>query len=203
MNPLVTCLCLTMNRRQWLPHAINSFLLQSYEPRELLIVGDGDDVSDLIPADTRIRLICCGTRLEIGPKRNYGIERCAGLIIAHWDDDDYSSPYRLEDQVGRLLASGKAITAYRTMKFTDGRDWWLYSGLPGVVVGTSLCYRRDWWAQYPFESVHVGEDNRFVDHAISQKQLVISDGADMMHATIHPDNSSNRDRSTVEWTKLT
>ncbi len=58
MNPLVTCLCLTRNRRAWLPRAIGCFLAQTYEERELLIVDDGDEgVTDLVPDDPRIRVM--------------------------------------------------------------------------------------------------------------------------------------------------
>ena len=55
MTPLVTCLCLTRNRRGFLPRAIECFVAQTYEERELLIVDDGDDsIADLAPADWRI-----------------------------------------------------------------------------------------------------------------------------------------------------
>src|SRR5690348_4458021 len=104
MLPLVTCLCLTRNRREWLPQAIVCFQLQTYEHRELLIVADGDDVSDLVPQeDSRIRLVCSGSRLTIGAKRNYGCAHACGEIIAHWDDDDYSAQQRLTEQVALLL----------------------------------------------------------------------------------------------------
>ena len=38
--PLVTCVCLTRNRREFLPRAIECFLAQTYEPRELLVLND-------------------------------------------------------------------------------------------------------------------------------------------------------------------
>src|SRR5437870_1942610 len=53
----ITCLCLTRNRRGWLPKAIASYLAQSYTPRELLIIADGEDVTDLVPQQEDIRLI--------------------------------------------------------------------------------------------------------------------------------------------------
>src|SRR3954465_8432998 len=110
MLPLVTCLCLTRNRREWLPRAIACFQAQTYERRELLIVADGDDVRDLVaglPALPPGTLGCTGARLGIGAKRNWGCQRATGELIAHWDDDDYSAPTRLADQVARLLESGK------------------------------------------------------------------------------------------------
>ena len=75
---------------------------------------------DLLPDDASIRLVHIEQGRTIGEKRNFGAGRARGAVIAHWDDDDYSAPDRLEDQVGRLLQSGKAVTGYFAMRFTDG-----------------------------------------------------------------------------------
>lgn len=158
-----------------------------------MILADGIDVLDLVPNDDeRIRLIHLSTSPEIGAKRNFGCERAAGQIIAHWDDDDYSAPGRVEDQVGRLLESGKAVTGYHSMRFTDGIRWWLYSGSKYYALGTSLCYWRWWWQQNKFQSLHVGEDNQFVASAHSSGELATAEAGTLMHATIHDGNTSPR-----------
>jgi O-antigen biosynthesis protein len=200
--PLVTCLCLTRNRREWLPNAIDCFLKQTYEPRELLIVGDGDDVSDLVPVDDRIRLVCVGTRLQVGRKRNYGCGRARGELVAHWDDDDYSGPWRLSDQVGRLLESGKAVTGYHSMKFTNGTRWWEYTVAPGYLLGTSLLYRLDWQQTHPFYDVQPGEDGLFRDEAARCGQVVTAEAGEFMYATIHPGNTSPRVTNAYGWRLL-
>ena len=60
--PLVTCMMLTRNRREWLPRAIACYQAQTYANRELLIVMDGEDTRDAIPADQpdTDRQACCG-----------------------------------------------------------------------------------------------------------------------------------------------
>lgn len=189
----MTCLCLTRNRRHWLPQAIRQFQEQTFPARELLIVADGEGVLDLIPDDRRIRLIHLQGRHDIGTKRNFGCSRALGNIIAHWDDDDFSAAPRLEDQVARLQLSGKAVTGYRRMRFTDGVKWWQYTGAPNYVVGTSLCYRRDWWQDHPFPAKSVGEDGDFVMMAAQAGALdVAPDAGPLMHATIHDGNTSPR-----------
>jgi glycosyltransferase involved in cell wall biosynthesis len=189
----VTALCITRNRRQWLPKAIACFLSQTYHYREMLIIADGEDVKDLVPDDDRIRLIQLEGSMRIGEKRNYGCERAHGDVIAHWDDDDYSAPDRLKDQIARLTSSGKACTGYRTMRFTDGTHSWMYEGVPLYAVGTSLCYRRDWWASNPFLSKQVGEDGEFLKAAAAAKQIEVADAGNLMYATIHQGNTSPRD----------
>jgi glycosyltransferase involved in cell wall biosynthesis len=199
MEPLVTCVCVTRNRREWLPKAIACFLEQTYEPRELLILADGDPVRDLIPkTDLTIRLSQFPERLSVGQKRNSGVAMAHGKIIAHWDDDDYSAPGRLKDQILRLAASGKAVTAYRSMKFWDGENWWFYPGTPVTGIGSSLCYLREWALNHQFPDQQVGEDNRFVMAAIDEYQFITAPAGDLMYATIHESNTSKRNLAGYE-----
>lgn len=207
MNPLVTCICVTRNRRAWLPRAIECFLRQTYEPRELVIVWDGLDIADLVPvADLRIRSARSAEMQTIGLKRNQACEESFGDIIAHWDDDDHSEPLRLADQVARLAKSGKAVTGYHTMLFTDktpgdeaAASWWKYTGSAGFVMGTSLCYRRDWWAAHKFPDAQIGEDSAFVAAACGQRELAPEGDLRLMYATIHDLNTSRRRVAPGSW----
>ena len=189
----MTCLCLTKDRRQWLPQAIECFRRQTYSNAELLILADGADVRDLVPDDTRIRLIHLEGPVVIGDKRNFGCERAAGDVIAHFDDDDYSAPGRLAEQIQQLRESGKAVTGFHSMRFVaaDGQ-WWQYDGTAGYALGTSLCYRRGWWRNHPFPGLQIGEDNAMVAMAHAAGELVTADAGELMHATIHPGNTSPR-----------
>lgn len=192
MNLTVTCLCLTRNRREWLPKAIASFLDQTYEDRKLLIVSDGEDISDLVPGDERIRLITVKDAMLIGDKRNAGVAAADTDLICHWDDDDFSAPGRLADQVGRLIDSGRAVTGYHSIKFTDGEVWYRYNGTPNWAFDTSLCYRRDFWERHEFGSINDGLEANFRAAAIREKQFTSADGSDLLYATIHAGNTGPR-----------
>ena len=194
----MTCLCLTRNRRQWLPQAIRCYQAQTYPNRELLIIADGEPVHDLIPDDPSIRYVHIAGHSQIGAKRNLGCERARGEVIAHWDDDDYSAPGRLRDQVERL--EGFGVTGYRTLRFTDGTRWWLYSGASNYAPGSTLCYRKSFWESNKFPDIQIGEDQSFVTKA--RNTLVLSDAGDLMHATIHPGNTSPRQLDTKQWKEL-
>lgn len=198
----MTCLCLTRNRREWLPKAIECYQQQTYPHRELLILADGASVRDLIPNDPSIRLVEIEEGCRIGEKRNFGCGLADGEIIAHWDDDDYSAPERLADQVRRLEESGKSVTGYNAMRFTDGQNSWLYRGTSSYAVGTSLCYRKSWWARHPFPLIQTGEDNKFVEAAQSQKDIASIPAGELMYATIHTGNTSPRHLSQSHFIKL-
>ena len=149
-----------------------------------------------------VRYIHHGIKLSVGAKRNLGCELARGEIVAHWDDDDYSAPGRVEDQVQRLTESGKAVTGYHSMRFTDGREWWLYTGPGNYSLGTALCYLRSWWQTHRFEPFDVGEDNLFVARASAHGQLICVPADDMMWASIHQTNTSPRALHSQSWRKL-
>lgn len=167
----------------------------------MMILADGQDVADLVPDDSRIRLLHLEGSPEIGAKRNFGCLRAAGVIVVHWDDDDWSEPGRLCDQIGRLTETGRAVTGYHSMRFTDGASWWQYEGAPNYALGTSLCYRLDWWRTHRFPTLQVGEDNAFVADAFSGGQLATVDASGHMWATIHSGNTSKRSMGS-NWKRL-
>lgn len=88
------------------------------------------------------------------------------------------------------------------MPFTDGNSWWLYRGASLYAVGTSLCYRKDWWEQHRFPGLQNGEDNAFVAAAASARQIITTEAGDLMHATIHPSNTSPRNLTGSNWTAI-
>ncbi len=90
------------------------------------------------------------------------------------------------------------------MRFTDGSAWWQYRfrSHPNYAVGTSLCYRKDWWMKNPFQAIQVDEDNRFVQAAVDARQLVSAEGGDLMFATVHPGNTSPRKLDGSSWTPI-
>jgi len=205
-NPSVTCFCPTRNRRRWLPKAIACFQAQTYADLRMLIIADGEEVGDLIPKDD-LRISLCTLRdperpRTSGEKFNLCCELSKTEIVCKWDDDDYSAPGRVADQVQRLQESGKAVTGYHTMMFTDGRDWWKYPGPPTFAMGTSLCFRRDWWEKHRFSAMQVGSDVLFSNEAANAGQLASADAGDLMVATIHPGNNSPRRTSGGPWQKV-
>jgi len=166
----------------------------------MLILADGESVRDLVPADNSIRLLELEGAAQIGEKRNLGCDRALGEIIIHWDDDDWSAPGRIADQVARLVESKLGVTGYKRLKFTDGPRWWL--GTAKDAMGTSLCYRKEWWKAHPFRYVQVGEDNYFAEHAMQSGQLTTVDAGELMWATIHAKNTSPRSLSGSGWKLL-
>jgi glycosyltransferase involved in cell wall biosynthesis len=192
---LVSCIMPTHDRRAYVPGAIASFLRQTYEPRELVIVDDGDSVADLVPDDPRIRYTRLASKVRLGLKRNLACEQARGSIIAHWDDDDWYPEWRLAAQMDRLAESAVALTGTGTCFFYDHghRSAWQYQykGPGHFLLGSTLAYRKTFWQGHPFADVIVGEDTRFVQALLPSQ---IADMADprICVASIHPRNTSRR-----------
>ena len=104
--PLVSCLCLTYRRpardQFLLEEAIESFLRQTYPNKELVILNDcpGQVLSCDAPG---LRIYNVPNRFNsVGEKRNTAVALAKGNILAPWDDDDISLPWRLDLSVERL-----------------------------------------------------------------------------------------------------
>jgi hypothetical protein len=203
-TPLVSCIMPTADRRAFVARAVEYFLRQTYEPRELLVFDDGDDaVADLIPADERVRYVRLKERLTVGAKRNLACEQARGQIIAHWDDDDWHAPRRLAYQVSELLRTGAQMCGINRLLFYDVRDGrgWQYtypSGQKLWLSGSTLCYRREFWANNRFAGVNVGEDARFVWAGRAAQMNVLADST--FHVgIIHSDNVSPKQTGMAYW----
>jgi glycosyltransferase involved in cell wall biosynthesis len=196
-RPLCSAIMPTRGRGIWAWQAVQCFLRQTYEPKELVILDDIDARSFAIPPSMKnIRYLLAEQKFAIGEKRNMCCRAASGDIIMHFDDDDWSAPERMADQMERLLASGKAVTGYRSILFySELGDTYKFIGTPNYVVGTSLAYQRAFWERNPFTRQMVGEDNQFIYDAVSAGELVAADGTAFIVARVHSQNTSQKDVS--------
>jgi hypothetical protein len=201
-EPLVVCVCLTKDRPAMLNRAIACYGAQTYENKILLIVnsGEGPLWLDDTPGAYNVWEPCFvgADAMTIGALRNEAGRWIASGptpfpdIIVHWDDDDWSHPSRIAEQVTLLQSSVNDCVGYREMLFCRdvsvkedrisqiadpsgnfrviGHHWreapseaWLYtSGKPSYCLGTSLCYWRRAWEKRPFEDLAHGEDHAWL-----------------------------------------
>src|SRR5215218_6000912 len=104
--PLVSCFCPTYNRppryQHLLEEAIASFLRQDYPNKELIVLNDCPG-QELICDEPGVRVVNVPKRFpSIGDKQNTAVGLARGELIAPWDDDDISLPWRLSLSVERL-----------------------------------------------------------------------------------------------------
>ncbi len=205
-EPLVCAVMLTKDRPAMARRAVECFRQQTYQNKRLYIYDTGrtpctDSLPDGFPDCSIVYHRGLDEGLTIGALRNranwWGVRPTAASqdnvdadILIHFDDDDYSHPRRIEEQVALLQASGKDCVGYRDMLFwrehkqTLGagveysqsappkslgslvfvtREAWLYSNAdPRYCLGTSLCYWRKTWEARPFPNLSRGEDKAWL-----------------------------------------
>lgn len=161
-EPTVCAVMLTRDRPELAARAVECFRRQTYERKSLVCLDTGEQPHALLHVQTNYMPKWRGQC--IGFLRN-GINALAGNadILVHWDDDDWSAPTRIAEQVAHLQESGADMVGYREMIFwrtaQDGGEAFHYvNGNPGAALGTSMCYWRRTWERVKFPNLHVGED---------------------------------------------
>lgn len=223
IEPAVCCVMLTRDRPELAAKAVECFRRQTYENKRLLIFNTGDDLE--IPSLNREMQVVAWPGKTIGMLRNHAMEYTRSArsadVIAHFDDDDWSHPNRITEQVALLQASGADVVGYNEMLFwraarmgqsEDGssrgcpecrtlpcvcdEQAWLYSfGPPKPSLGTSLCYWRKAWEWKPFQNTSNGEDRLWIMDqkvAVSPTGFREAGGDPVMIARIHPGNTSDK-----------
>jgi glycosyltransferase involved in cell wall biosynthesis len=197
----------TFQRRSFVPQAIKYFLRQSYDSTELIVIDDGPDpVAELIPQDERIRYYRVPAGLTLGAKRNLACQHARGEIIAHWDDDDWYAPHRLDYQVEALLAEDAEVCGLSQLLFYDIEQHraWHYIYPPDQqpwLAGGTLCYRRTFWETNRFANIDVGEDACFV-WTKRPKRLAALPDPNFFVGIVHPKNTSPKETEGSNWHSL-
>ena len=195
-DPTVCAVLLTADRPEYARRAVECFRRQTYQRKFLLVWDSGKTAAGIEAADNElwVRETPCADR-TIGTLRNSAIHAAFSRaddkdVVVHFDDDDYSHPNRIAEQVAFLQSSGADVVGFREMLFwREARcpdcgepmkaeagyygtscdhqseirpEAWLYSNPdPRYCLGTSLCYWRKTWERKPFEATSQGEDIRF------------------------------------------
>ena len=221
-NPTVAAVMLTADRPEMARKAIDRFSEQTYPAKRLVIWDTGK--THCISPELQSRLISeiCYVRLDrrfwakstIGELRNdaacHAPAKSADILI-HFDDDDYSHPNRIAEQVALLQSSGADVVGYHEMLFwresyscgafggehlTDAGEAWLYSNpTPSYALGTSLCYWRKTWERKPFEALpDKSKPFSASEDAVWREGLkcigIAPEGEPRMIARIHSGNTS-------------
>ena len=108
-RPLITVGITCYQAEDTIRRAVESALAQTWTAREILVVDDGsaDGSATVVEGIGRthdeIRLIRHGENRGVAEARNTVLAHARGTFIAFFDDDDESTPDRLEQQYRRIV----------------------------------------------------------------------------------------------------
>lgn len=203
-QPLVSCIMPTYNRREFVPHAIRYFLRQDYENKELIIIDDGTDaVKDLVPEHQNIKYLRLEHKISLGAKLNLACKHASGKLIANWDDDDWYSDRRLKYQVDHLKNGDTDVCGINNLLYYDLRKkdahQYIYPPDQRVwLLGSSLCYTKDYWKANNYADINVGMDALFVWGTPASRVTVLPDHTFSVHM-IHEHNVSPKKTDGAWW----
>ncbi|HQX51302.1 MAG TPA: glycosyltransferase family A protein [Planctomycetaceae bacterium] len=159
--PLISCVMPTFGRPAYVPEAVACFLQQDYPNKELIVLNDcpGQTYTGDQPG---VRIVNVPDRFQtLGEKRNASIEMAQGEIIAVWDDDDISLPWRLSLSWQEMVRLQTPF--YRPAEFLaywGEKDLHDNHAVPDWVSHGPVTFTKHLWEQagkYPPQNV--GEDS--------------------------------------------
>lgn len=172
-QPLVSVLtCYDPSRpNEWLLTAIDCFRNQTWPVKELIIISDTKATS-------------------LSEKRNAGVRQARGQYIIHFDDDDWSGPFRIHDQMSSLLRRPDlhpVLTGYiRCMWWDRVKKRASYFNCPSPPGGPMICYSRQFAIENPWdETVVTSEDMPFVYKAMGLGYVPTTDAGEHLVITQH------------------
>tara|TARA_R110002020_G_scaffold12409_6_gene45499 strand:- start:6946 stop:7707 length:762 start_codon:yes stop_codon:yes gene_type:complete len=103
---MISCLMPTYNRcpksKNLLDEAVQSFLLQDYEDKELIICNDTPGQKLVLDVEGVRVFNLNGRFTTLSHKLIWMIEKAKGDILCRWDDDDICLPHRLSYSMRKL-----------------------------------------------------------------------------------------------------
>lgn len=199
--PNVSIVCVTRDRRMFMPILKYSYMIQSYpeEKMELVIVDDGDDpIEDTLIGVPNVVYVRLDEKKTIGEKRNIGISRAMYDIITFMDDDDVYPNNSILERTAMMLktpanecAFCSVIPCYDIMKYSS------FMNAPPLnlpmsqrVSEATLIFTRSFWEARNFGSVQIAEGDAFIrgrEHMcreLSPQEIIVS--------LVHSTNTSSR-----------
>ena len=96
-------------KANYLEECLESLILQSLQPSEIVLVEDGEITSDLrdvigkYAAIMPIKIVRLTQNMGLATALNEGLKQCSNELIARMDTDDVSLPHRFERQIEFML----------------------------------------------------------------------------------------------------
>lgn len=162
-----------------LKRAIDCFVAQLYQWKELIVVYESDDIAMVNfvatctgPIYEYIHFVCVDAvpKRTLGELRNIGIEKATGKYICQWDDDDWYHANRLAYQCNELLRNGKNGSVMTQWMVFDATNKNAYVSSRRIWEGSILC-EKSVLQLMPYASMQMGEDTDTIEYLTAKGYL--------------------------------
>lgn len=197
--PDVSIVTLTYNRKEFIPLAKYSYLIQCYpeDKLEWVIVDDGDSIEEELMGIPNVKYVKLDQKTGIAEKRNIGVKAAMYDTIVFMDDDDVYPNNSVLERVAMLKRQPERECVFCTIiPCYDIEKYTSFMNVPPITLPMSqrvseatLCFTKKFWEASPFTE-DIGEADTFIrgrEHMcreISPQEVIVS--------LIHSKNSSSR-----------
>lgn len=199
--PNVSIVCVTRDRRIFMPILKYSYMIQSYpeEKMELIIVDDGNDsIEDTLFGVPNVVYVKLDEKKTIGEKRNIGVSKAMYDVITFMDDDDVYPNNSVIQRVAMLLALPKKECVFcSVIPCYDICNYSSFMNAPPLRLAMServseatLTFTRKFWEERKIDNTQIAEGDAFIrgrEHMcreLSPQDVIVS--------LVHTRNSSSR-----------
>jgi hypothetical protein len=192
----------TAKRTRLAKCALRCFLRQQQAEfaHELIIASEDDlEIGCNYDGGFRVQVVKTPPGLSLPDKRNAALAHARYPWITFWDDDDWSSSFRLHETTRAIRDNPMAhIVGQPWIYFHELRSERRYTYLyrypnDGYVVGGPMAFKKTLWEAQPFRAYEtVGDEgwwmmDRYKDGAIIGQTNIL------YLAMLHGDNTQNKD----------
>jgi len=192
-QPLISCICVTKDRSDYLRRAVLCFISQDYQNKELVIsIPEDDDLSKIVVDDIqennliKIKVIKRSKEMSLGNARNQAISRCSGEYICIWDDDDWYHTSRLNYQFNCLKTVNfrfQACVLSRIILY-DLISKTAYYSFSYTWDGTLFC-KKEILLQNQYANSNFGEDTHVISFLSGKNQLLLTEKAPYLYIYVY------------------
>jgi hypothetical protein len=199
--PNVSIVCVTKNRRAFMPILKYSYMIQSYpeDKLELIIVDDGEDsIEDTLFGVPNVVYVRLDEAKTIGEKRNIGVSRAMYDVITFMDDDDVYPNNSVLQRVAMMLKTpSKECGFCTTLPCYDITRYSSFMNVPPFqlemserVSEATLIFTKKFWEERKFSEIQIAEGDAFIRgreqmcRELSPQEVIVS--------LVHPLNTSSR-----------
>ena len=190
--PLVSCLCVTKNRPEYLKRVINCFNAQTYPNKELVVVYEQEDIATKIALEnidaTKVE-VSPHENLRLGELRNRAIEQSRGEYFCQWDDDDWYHVDRLKIQMQSIAASRQVACTLTNWILYDEETEQAYFSVFRLWEGSILCRRNVITAEVNYPNYGAGEDTLFLNKLIAKHGIYPEVKPNLYIYRVHKNNT--------------
>lgn len=189
-TPLISCLCVTRGKPVLLQRALNCFMAQTYENKELIIVYEDDDVLTanwlLKINDENVKKVKVKktAKINLGELRNIAIKNATGQFVCQWDDDDWYHIGRLEYQFEVIKSTGTIGSIMTKWIVFDTTTQKAYLSNQRLWEGSILC-KKSVITEKMYENQKMGEDTAVINYLFSSKKIAIIDNAPNLYIYVY------------------